>query len=64
MLIACQPDLPIKLQYNIPLTPYARETFYAECSPAGYNTFRIGDESKKILAARGVNIDGMASHKY
>ncbi|KZV68022.1 FMN-linked oxidoreductase [Peniophora sp. CONT] len=50
------PDLPIRLQYNIPLTPYERETFYAELEPAGYNTFGIADESKKILAARGVKI--------
>ncbi|VDB90637.1 unnamed protein product [Peniophora sp. CBMAI 1063] len=52
------PDLPIRLQHNIPLTPYARETFYAELSSAGYNTFGLADESKKILAARGVDVDG------
>ncbi|KZV65445.1 FMN-linked oxidoreductase [Peniophora sp. CONT] len=51
------PDLPIRLQYNIPLTPYVRESFFAELDPVGYNTVGYADESKKILAARGVAVD-------
>ena len=54
-----QPDLPIRLQYNIPLTPYQRETFFAELDPVGYNTFRFAEESKKILAESGVFVDGL-----
>ncbi|KZV65274.1 FMN-linked oxidoreductase [Peniophora sp. CONT] len=51
------PDLPIRLQYNIPLTPYVRDTFFAQLDWDGYNTFGFAEESKKILAARGVSID-------
>ncbi|VDC04744.1 unnamed protein product [Peniophora sp. CBMAI 1063] len=53
------PDLPIRLQYNIPLTPYDYKTFYAELDPAGYNTFRFAEESKKILIERGVSVDNL-----
>lgn len=54
-----QPDLPIRLQYDIPLTPYQRETFFAEMDPAGYNTFRFAEESEKILVKRGISVDGL-----
>ena len=59
MRIRLQPDLPIRLQYNIPLTPYQRETFFAELDPVGYNTFRFAEESEKILAERGVSVNGL-----
>ena len=54
-----QPDLPIRLQYDIPLTPYVRDTFFAQLGPIGYNTFGFAEDSKKILAARGVSIEGL-----
>ncbi|KAI0034459.1 hypothetical protein K488DRAFT_45445 [Vararia minispora EC-137] len=48
------PDLPIRLEYNIPLTPYDRDSFYfdVEGSPLGYNTFKFAEESKGFLEAR------------
>ncbi|KAI0034457.1 FMN-linked oxidoreductase [Vararia minispora EC-137] len=48
------PDLPIRLEYNIPLTPYDRASFYfdVEGSHLGYNTFEFSEESRRILEAR------------
>ncbi|VDB95567.1 unnamed protein product [Peniophora sp. CBMAI 1063] len=53
------PDLPIRLQHNLPLTPYVRESFFAERDPAGYNTFGYAEESKKILATLGIPVEGL-----
>ncbi|VDB88486.1 unnamed protein product [Peniophora sp. CBMAI 1063] len=53
------PDLPIRLQYDLPLTPYVRDTFYSQLDPAGYNTFGFAEESKQILAERGVIVDNV-----
>ncbi|KAI0000412.1 FMN-linked oxidoreductase [Russula vinacea] len=33
------PDLPVRLRENIPLTPYNREVFYIEGSSVGYNDY-------------------------
>jgi len=44
-----QPDLPIRLEKNIPLTPYNREVFYMAESPVGYIDYLSADAS--ILAA-------------
>ncbi|KAF8482740.1 FMN-linked oxidoreductase [Russula ochroleuca] len=44
------PDLPIRLQKNIPLTPYDREVFYVEESPVGYNDYLPADTSLSAAA--------------
>jgi len=43
------PDLPVRLQKNIPLTPYNREVFYTAESPVGYTDYLPADTS--ILTA-------------
>ncbi|KAI0795061.1 NADH:flavin oxidoreductase/NADH oxidase [Abortiporus biennis] len=35
-LFISNPDLPLRLKKNLPLTPYNRETFYVPESPVGY----------------------------
>ncbi|KAI0320059.1 NADH:flavin oxidoreductase/NADH oxidase [Amylostereum chailletii] len=49
-LYTSNPDLPIRLKHDIPLTPYDRSTFYLEESPEGYNVYSFAEESKAILA--------------
>ncbi|KAI0284118.1 FMN-linked oxidoreductase [Russula brevipes] len=44
------PDLPIRLQKNIPLTPYDREVFYIFESPIGYNDYLPADTSISAAA--------------
>ncbi|KAI0000408.1 NADH:flavin oxidoreductase/NADH oxidase [Russula vinacea] len=44
------PDLPVRLQKNIPLTPYNREVFYIEGSPVGYNDYLPADTSISVSA--------------
>ncbi|KAI9448666.1 NADH:flavin oxidoreductase/NADH oxidase [Russula earlei] len=39
------PDLPIRLEKNIPLTPYNREVFYTVESPIGYIDYLPADKS-------------------
>jgi hypothetical protein len=43
-----QPDLPVRLQKDIPLTPYNREVFYIEGSPVGYNDYVPADTSISV----------------
>ena len=50
-----QPDLPIRLEKDIPLTPYDRETFYTN-DPKGYNEYGWAKESIQALADKGVDI--------
>lgn len=49
-LIHDQPDLPIRLQKNIPLTPYSREVFYTAESPVGYIDYLPIDASVSAAA--------------
>jgi NADPH2 dehydrogenase len=42
------PDLPVRLQKDIPLTPYNREVFYIEGSPVGYNDYLPADTSISV----------------
>jgi len=44
------PDLPTRLQKNIPLTPYNREVFYIPESPVGYNDYLPADTSISAAA--------------
>ncbi|KAF8482739.1 NADH:flavin oxidoreductase/NADH oxidase [Russula ochroleuca] len=44
------PDLPVRLRENIPLTPYNREVFYIEGSPIGYNDYFPADTSISVAA--------------
>ncbi|EIN05622.1 NADH:flavin oxidoreductase/NADH oxidase [Punctularia strigosozonata HHB-11173 SS5] len=37
------PDLPLKLKEDIPLTPYNRDTFYLPENPKGYNDYPFVD---------------------
>ncbi|KAI0321038.1 FMN-linked oxidoreductase [Amylostereum chailletii] len=48
------PDLPIRLENDIPLTPYDRSSFYTPGTTVGYNDFGFASESLDILAAKGV----------
>ena len=50
-----QPDLPIRLEKDIPLTPYDREIFYTN-DPKGYNEYGWAKESIQALADKGVDI--------
>ncbi|VDC02351.1 unnamed protein product [Peniophora sp. CBMAI 1063] len=53
------PDLPIRLQYDLALTPLTRDvrdTFYPQLDLTGYNTSSFAEKSKKILAERGVSV--------
>ena len=43
------PDLPFRMQKDIPFTPYNRETFYKAKSPEGYIDYSF---SKEFEAAR------------
>ncbi|KAF8514933.1 hypothetical protein BU17DRAFT_68141 [Hysterangium stoloniferum] len=38
------PDLPVRLQKNIPLTPYNYNTFYLKKSPVGYIDYPFAEE--------------------
>ncbi|KAF8501857.1 hypothetical protein BU17DRAFT_102187 [Hysterangium stoloniferum] len=38
------PDLPVRLQKNIPLTPYNYDTFYLRKSPVGYIDYPFAEE--------------------
>ncbi|KAF8501856.1 hypothetical protein BU17DRAFT_102186 [Hysterangium stoloniferum] len=38
------PDLPVRLQKNIPLTPYNYDTFFAKKSPVGYIDYSPAEE--------------------
>ena len=49
-LVHDQPDLPIRLQKNIPLTPYNREVFYTVESPVGYTDYLPADASVTAAA--------------
>ncbi|KAI0314930.1 NADH:flavin oxidoreductase/NADH oxidase [Amylostereum chailletii] len=55
-LYTSNPDLPTRLEYDMPLTPYDRSTFYTEGSPEGYNVYSFAEESKAHLVRRGVRI--------
>jgi len=44
------PDLPIRLQKNIPLTPYNREVFYVDESPVGYIDYLPADAPISAVA--------------
>ena len=39
-----QPDLPVRLQKRLPLTPYDRSTFYIPESPIGYIDYGFADK--------------------
>ncbi|TCD61242.1 hypothetical protein EIP91_008709 [Steccherinum ochraceum] len=41
------PDLPLRLEMNIPLTPYDRDTFYSPLSPIGYTDYPFASEPKE-----------------
>ncbi|TCD69883.1 hypothetical protein EIP91_005960 [Steccherinum ochraceum] len=41
------PDLPFRLEKNIPLTPYNRDTFYLTLSPIGYTDYPFATEQGK-----------------
>ncbi|TCD68147.1 hypothetical protein EIP91_011513 [Steccherinum ochraceum] len=41
------PDLPVRLEKNIPLTPYDRSTFYAHNSPKGYIDYPFATTSSR-----------------
>ncbi|TCD67639.1 hypothetical protein EIP91_012204, partial [Steccherinum ochraceum] len=41
------PDLPVGLEKNIPLTPYDRSTFYAHNSPKGYIDYPFAGSSSR-----------------
>jgi len=55
-LVACgryftsNPDLPTRLQKNIPLTPYNRAVFYVPESPVGYTDYLPADTSISATA--------------
>ncbi|KAI0313542.1 FMN-linked oxidoreductase [Amylostereum chailletii] len=55
------PDLPIRLEKDIPLTPYDRSSFYTPGTTTGYNDFGFATESLDILAARGVIVGAVSS---
>ncbi|KAF8500706.1 hypothetical protein BU17DRAFT_102382 [Hysterangium stoloniferum] len=38
------PDLPVRLQKNLPLTPYNYATFYLKKSPVGYIDYPFAEE--------------------
>ncbi|EMD40610.1 hypothetical protein CERSUDRAFT_130642 [Gelatoporia subvermispora B] len=40
------PDLPLRYKYNVALTPYHRDSFYAAESPKGYIDFPFSEELK------------------
>ncbi|KAK2040172.1 NADH:flavin oxidoreductase/NADH oxidase [Colletotrichum somersetense] len=46
------PDLPFRVEKGIPLTPYERETFYAETNK-GYTDYAFSDEFVKGSKVRG-----------
>ncbi|TCD71420.1 hypothetical protein EIP91_010126 [Steccherinum ochraceum] len=41
------PDLPVRLEKDIPLTPYDRDTFYTTLSPKGYTDYPFASEEAK-----------------
>ncbi|TCD65522.1 hypothetical protein EIP91_002530 [Steccherinum ochraceum] len=41
------PDLPVRLEKNIPLTPYDRDTFYTTLSAKGYTDYPFISEQSK-----------------
>ncbi|KAI0063566.1 NADH:flavin oxidoreductase/NADH oxidase [Artomyces pyxidatus] len=53
-LYTSNPDLPIRLEKNLPLTPYDRSTFYTLETPVGYNDYLPAQLEKE--APDAVNI--------
>lgn len=49
ILILSQPDLPLRLKKNLPLTPYDRGNFYAVRDPGGYVDYKYADENEGEL---------------
>ncbi|OOF89981.1 hypothetical protein ASPCADRAFT_212322 [Aspergillus carbonarius ITEM 5010] len=45
------PDLPFKIQHNIPLRPYQREVFYLPKDPKGYLDYEFSEEFKAVNVA-------------
>ena len=58
-----QPDLPLRIKYGIPFTPYVRATFYVPESPVGYIDYPFADipvDQVSKLDGNGVINDGEA----
>ncbi|PYI05788.1 NADH:flavin oxidoreductase/NADH oxidase family protein [Aspergillus sclerotiicarbonarius CBS 121057] len=45
------PELPFKIQHNIPLRPYQREVFYLPKDPKGYVDYEFSEEFKAVEVA-------------
>ncbi|CAL1711075.1 unnamed protein product [Somion occarium] len=48
------PDLPLRLKANIPLTPYDRSLFYKKKSPIGYIDYKFGVDVDKEVKKWGL----------
>jgi NADPH2 dehydrogenase len=49
-LLSSQPDLPLRLKKNLPLTPYDRNNFYALEQAAGYIDYKYAPENEEQLS--------------
>ena len=45
---SAQPDLPLRLRKNLPLTPWDRSVYYVSEDPHGYIDYPFAEEESKI----------------
>lgn len=47
-----QPDLPLRLRKNLPLTPWNRAVYYTPEDPHGYTDYPFAEENREELGVQ------------